>query len=138
MAPHSRLGRWSWRASAVLGATAVLVGCGSTTTKTTATTTTQAATAKPAFCRVYPTFAEKLNMALANANPDVRQYTVVEPILADLAPTLQQLRAVEPPALKGTVDTWVSEMHKYAAGDHPVTAAETARNRMGDWVKANC
>jgi hypothetical protein len=94
--------------------------------------------AKPSFCRVYPTFANKLNIALANANPDVRQYTVIEPILSDLAPTIQQLRSAEPPALRGTVDTWVSEMHKYATGNYAVTAAEAARTRMSDWAKTNC
>lgn len=139
MAPIRRLGGWPWRVVVVLVAAGSVAACSSTTTKTTSTSTTQAAaTAKAAFCRVYPAFAEKLNMALANANPDVRQYTVVEPILADLAPTLQQLRAAEPPALKGTVETWVAEMHKYARGDYPVTAAEEARSRMAKWIASNC
>ncbi|HET9733171.1 MAG TPA: hypothetical protein VFP54_10895 [Acidimicrobiales bacterium] len=115
-----------------------IAACGSTAPETAPTSTTRAATATAAFCGVYPAFAEKLNMALANANPDVRQYTVIEPILTDLAPVLQQLRDAEPPALKGTAETWVAEMHKYATGNYPVTAAEEARSRMADWASSNC
>ena len=77
-------------------------------------------------------------MALADADPDAAQHTVIEPILSGLEPTLRDLRAAEPVDLDGVVDTWVTEMHGFATGNFPVEPAEAARGRMDKWVEAHC
>ena len=132
-----RMRRAGWRRAVAIGAAGALVlvagGCGSDDDGE------GQAKAPASFCQVEPRFAERLNMALANADPDKRQYESIGGILRDLAPMLRELRAAEPTELDGTVDTWRSNMETYARnGVDGLQAAEAARARMADWVTNNC
>lgn len=102
-----------------------------------ASTSTTGAAGEAAFCEVHPRFAEELNMALANADPDTEQRTVIPGILDQLEPIVAELRAAEPDELDGVVDAWHAGMERFVEGQ-PVEPAERARQAMTDWVAANC
>lgn len=123
----------------VFGGLALLAtGCGDDDDDTAIPTTTAAA-AEASFCGVQPRFAEELNMALASADPDARQYEVMGAILEELEPVLQQLRDAEPAELDGVVEEWLSNTEKYAeTGEEGLEAAEAARGRMSRWVTEHC
>lgn len=76
-------------------------------------------------------------MALANADPDTEQRTVVTSILDRLRERTDELRDAEPSELDGVVDAWLKAMQDYVNGAE-VAPAEALRAQMEDWVKAHC
>ena len=92
-----------------------------------------------AFCDVHARFADRLNRALADVDPDTRQHEAMDRILEDLDPVVDELGDAEPEPLDGVVETWRTNMERYAAdGQSGLDAAETARGRMTTWAAENC
>lgn len=92
-----------------------------------------------AFCDVHARFADRLNRALADVDPDTAQYESMGRILEDLEPLVDELGEAEPEQLDGVVETWRTNMERYADdGQAGLDAGETARGRMTTWAAENC